>query len=396
MQFRPVLLCLLFTLCLPFERLRAAADTVVVLPFFNTSNDDSLNWVGESVAETVRESLSGSGALVLSREDRVEVYQRLSVRSGVTLTRATILRIGDSLDASQLVFGRFEILPPPAGATGSRGQLKLTASIIDRKHLHAGPTFFESGPFEDLSMLESRLTWQCIRFLLPKSAPAEQDYLRNRPPVRIDAVESYIRGLLSDSIEQKQKLFVQSAKLDPRFSEPAFQLGRIAFDKKEYRTSAAWLEKVSTAASRYHEAQFRLGLCRFYENDFDGAAQALQQVAAQVPLNEVFNDLGAAQSRKNRPEAVENFRKALEGDESDPDYWFNLGYILWKTGKSAEAAKDFQAVLDRTPNDAEAHALLVRSLRGDTPHPGELVTAERIKKTFEETAFLQLQAELKK
>ena len=115
-----------------------------------------------------------------------------------------------------------------------------------------------------------------------------------------------------------------------------------------------------------------------------------------MPLDEVFNDLGAAQSRKNRPEAIDNFKKAIEGDEADPDYWFNLGYAQWRTGKIADAAKSFHAVLDRSPDDDEARTLMLRCERGDLPHPGETLDAERIKQDFEETVYLQLQAELKK
>jgi Flp pilus assembly protein TadD len=124
--------------------------------------------------------------------------------------------------------------------------------------------------------------------------------------------------------------------------------------------------------------------------------KVLQAVAAEVPLNEVFNDLGAAQLRTNRPEAIENFKKALEGDQADPDYWFNLGYAQWKAGQVADAAKSFREVLARVPDDSEARALLARCEKGDLPHTGETLTAERIKRTFEETVYLQLQAELKK
>ncbi len=40
--------------------------------------------------------------------------------------------------------------------------------------------------------------------------------------------------------------------------------------------------------------------------------------------------------------------------------------------------------------------MLLRCQKGDLPRSGETLNGERIKKTFEETAFLQLQAELKK
>ena len=38
--------------------IQARADTVLVLPFFNLSNSPNLDWIGESFAETIRESLS--------------------------------------------------------------------------------------------------------------------------------------------------------------------------------------------------------------------------------------------------------------------------------------------------------------------------------------------------
>jgi len=58
------------------------AETVLVLPFFNHSQSANLEWIGESVAETVRDSLSSEGLLVLDREDRLEAYRRLSLRPG--------------------------------------------------------------------------------------------------------------------------------------------------------------------------------------------------------------------------------------------------------------------------------------------------------------------------
>jgi len=49
------------------------ADTAVVLPLFNYTKSPNLDWIGESVAERVRESLASEGLLLTSREDRMEV-----------------------------------------------------------------------------------------------------------------------------------------------------------------------------------------------------------------------------------------------------------------------------------------------------------------------------------
>jgi tetratricopeptide (TPR) repeat protein len=125
------------------------------------------------------------------------------------------------------------------------------------------------------------------------------------------------------------------------------------------------------------------------------------KVAESVPLNEVLNNVGAAQSRKNSVAAVVNFQKALEGDPNDPDYHFNVGYALFKEGNLASAAERFRAVLDRDPDDAEAITMLgrclqkqksVRAPRTGVPSEG----LERLKETYEESAYLQLKAVLER
>jgi Flp pilus assembly protein TadD len=120
-------------------------------------------------------------------------------------------------------------------------------------------------------------------------------------------------------------------------------------------------------------------------------------VAAEIPLNEVYNDLGVALSRRNDPAAEEFLRKALEGDKADPDYWFNLGFLLWKRGDFSQAITMFRAVLERSRDDQDATYFLGRSLAAEGPRAGEPRSEgrERIKTTFEDSAFRQLQAELK-
>ena len=94
--------------------------------------------------------------------------------------------------------------------------------------------------------------------------------------------------------------------------------------------------------------------------------------------------------------AIENFRKALAGDDSDPIYHFNLGYALWRQRDFAAAAERFRAVLDRDPSDAVATYLLGHCLQKTAPRVGDTRTAnlERIKENYEERAYLQLKAEL--
>ena len=375
------------------------AETVLALPFFNHANSANLDWIGESIAETVDDSLASEGVLVLDRATRLEGYRRMSLRPSAEITHASIIKVGESLDASFVIYGFYELIPPPPDSPQSKGSLRVTARILDLKHISQGRPFTVVGALEDLAALEVRLGWQVLTYLHPKTAPSEDDFLRARPPVRIDAVESYIRGLLSSSPEQRHRLFTQAARLDEHYSQPCFQLGKTDWEKKDYKVAAGWLERVSRSDPHYLEAQFFLGLCRFYSGDFSAAAHAFEIVAAQVPLNEVFNNLGAAQSRLNQPAAaLASFQKALDGDGADPDYRFNVGYVEWRAGHFDEAAASLRAALERNSNDAEATALLGRAISHQGPRPGDpkLEARERLKTNYDEAAYRQLQAELAK
>jgi tetratricopeptide (TPR) repeat protein len=189
----------------------------------------------------------------------------------------------------------------------------------------------------------------------------------------------------------------QAVRLDPRYSQASFELGRLYWERKNYRLAADQLKRVAAWDVRYREANFLLGLCRYQMGEFAAAEQAFRSVVETVPLNEVWNNLAAAQSRQNSPEALANFSRALEGDPADPDYHFNVGYALFRQGDFDAAAERFRAVLERNPNDVEATTMLGRALQAT---PGQKTRAsrsdgiERLKLNYEESAWLQLKAVL--
>jgi len=388
------------------------AQNAAVLPFSNVSlfnaspeastirSPASMDWIGESIAETLRAALATRGVLIFERDRIAEAYRRLQLRERTELTEASILKLGEVLDAEQVVHGTFSFVPAAAagGSTStSKGSLKIQARVSDRRHLRQSAVFEETGAIEDLATLESHLAWRALTMVAPSRAPAEAEFRSLRTPVPLDVLENYIRGLLATAPEQKEKYFTQAARLDPDYSPPAYELGRIHFEKKEYREAAVWLEHVGPSENHYREATFLLGYARYQAGDFEAARKAFQTIAEKVPIGPVWNNLGAAESRLNLPQAVDTFRKALEQDPSDPDYHFNLGYALFKKGDFAAAADRFRAVLDRNPGDQMATLLLGRclkkqGLRAATASDARLQALERLKDTYEERVYFQLKS----
>lgn len=374
------------------------ADNFLVLPFFNSEKSNNLDWVGESISEAIREALASEGVLTLDRDAREEAFRRLSMKPYTPLTKASVMRIAELLDADQVIFGSFEVVAPPT-PSGSQakalGTLRINAQAVDLKKARRGPEYTEIGALEDLGRLQSHMAWQTLQFVLPGKHPTEEQFRERHSVVRVDAIESYVRGLLAPTAEHKLKYFAQAVRLDPKYSQANFEIGRLNFQRKNHRAAADHLQKVAPADVHHREATFLLGLARYYLGDFAAAERAFQAVAQQVPLNEVLNNLGAAQSRLGLPAAVENFRKALEGDASDPVYHFNVGYSLLQQGEYDAAAEKFRAVLDRNPEDAEATTMLGRSLK-KPPVKAQARSEgfERLKENYEESTYWQLKAVL--
>ncbi|MBI4909990.1 MAG: tetratricopeptide repeat protein [Acidobacteria bacterium] len=369
------------------------AESLLILPFFNQTNNSNLDWIGESVAETIRDTLAAEGVTTVPRDDRAEVYRRLAIRPYAQLTKATVLKIGESLDADNVVYGGFTLVGEPSTGN-SRGTLRINAQILDLRKIQAGKKFEELGAMEDLAALQSHLTWQLLQTVRSRQAITEDEFRSRRTLVRLDALEFYIRGLLAATGEQKHYFFTQAARVDPKFSQPCFEVGKLLFDKEDFRGAADWLDRVAKSATHYREATFLRGVARFYLGEYPASQAAFETVMAEVPLNEVQNNLAAAQSRRNLADAVDNFRKAQEGDPGDPDYLFNLGYALWRRGEFEAAAERFRDALKRDPEDTEATFLLGRCLQRSGPRPGDPKTEnlERLKHDYNESAFLQLRS----
>lgn len=373
----------------------ANSATVLVLQFHNSSQFSDLNWVGESASETLRGEFSNANQIVFDRDSLSKAMQRLSLRPGADFTKATLIRLGQALGADYVCYGSYEATLPPGDSQLKDSSIRLVAHYLDLRKLHEGPDLSEAGKLSDLSRLEEHLAWQSLKYLAPGANWAVEDFLSPKKFTRLDAEESYIRGLLSSNNEQQQKWFLQAVVLDPHFISPAFELGKLLLGRKDYRQALQWLGRVPATDSRYADARFKMGLSAYELGDYNASAGYFRDVLKQFPMNEVYNNLGAAESQLNLSAAADDFKHALDGDPNDPVYLFNLGAALLRVNSFDEAARRLQAVVDRDADDNEAQALLDRAHSHQTTDPGNKPSAQpRLKSNFDETAFRQLKAML--
>ena len=391
MQFRR----LLFFLAVLTPLLHSCPVSILVIPFKNESQTANLNWIGESASETIMTELGAAGQIVLDRDVRSEGYRQLGIKPEAPITKATLFKLGQTIDANLVCYGAYEILLPSTGAQPRDGSIRISARFLDLRKLKDASEFSETGKLADLSRLEEHLAWQTIRFIDPGTKLTADQLLVPAKLIRLDAKESYIRGLLATSRDQKQKWFEQAAKLDPKYTQPEFELGKLAMNGSDYRQAVHWFGKVPQSDPLYLEAKFKMGLSSYLAADYLMAKSCFRELSQTTPLNEVFNDLGAAESRLHESTASDDFRRALDGDSSDAIYGFNYAVALYRQGNYEEAALHLRSVIDRSGPDPDASLVLARCEQRVPLSSADVARSwppERIKNNFDLAAFRQLKA----
>jgi tetratricopeptide (TPR) repeat protein len=390
-----VLLRLLLVLIPVLLAQSAQSATVLVVRFHNTSPYPDLDWVGESVAETLRSEFNQSDQIVPDRNASAEGMNRLALRPDAVFTKATLIRLGRTLDANHVVYGTYEVKLSPGSSRLQDSSVNVTMRFIDLRKLKDGPDITEAGKLSDLARLEEHLAWEALKYLQPNVDISLDKFLAPQKLTRLDAEESYIRGLLSSSKEQQQKWFLQAANLDPRFIAPAYELGKLYVQQKEYRLAVKWLLRVPENDIRYPDARFQMGLSAYGSADYNAAGNYFRDVAKIIPLNEVYNNLGASEDQLNQPAALDDYRRALTGDPNDSVYQFNLGAALLRANSFDEAAKQLQSASSHLRDDAAISRLLSQAIaRTPSPPNAKPLAPARLKLNLDTTAFRQLKAVL--
>jgi len=376
---------LLFVVSLHAQGRPASGHTVVVLPFENTSPTPGLEWLSEAFAEAFHEQLNSPVLYVASRDERLRAYDRQGIPANLHPSRATLYRLAEQMDVDYAVLGSY-------GYDGAH--LTATAQLLDMRAQKLLPAATESGPLTDLGPLQSTLAWDLLRLIRTDFSQPKEKYVASVSPVRLDAFENYVRGMLAISAEEKVQYYKEAVRLNPAYPEAWIELGKTYFALRTYDLAISVLSQIPPSSALAREANFYLGLAAFNHGDFARAENAFQFVAARLPLAEVYNNLGVVATRRGRKNSTEYFEKAIRNDPSDPDYHFNLGISLSLTGNSTGAARELRTALEHRPNDSEAKALL----DSVTP-PGVGVAvaasiakapAERIKHNYDEDTFRQM------
>jgi tetratricopeptide (TPR) repeat protein len=334
----------------------------LVFPFENASASPRLDWLSEGLEELTIQRLSAAREQVYSHEGRVVELERFGLPRSSKLSRATMLHVAEDLDADFVVFGRFL-------AKGT--SLTIESQILKVNPARLLPALRETGTLDSLMDLHARLVWRMLSASDRSYALSLAEFTKRQRPLRLDAFEHYIRGLLASEDDARLRELREAARLEPEWPEPDFALGEVYFGRRDCDSALPWYNKVPKTHERHVQAVFATGVCRLLLGQPDHAEELLTSLqeamknnaVSAADLPEILNNLAIARARQGKTAAAQtDFRRAAELDPGEDDYPFNLGLLALQTNDPAAAAGYFREAAEREPDNAEDRALLILSL----------------------------------
>ncbi|CAN5446031.1 MAG: tetratricopeptide repeat protein [Acidobacteriota bacterium] len=383
------------------------ADTVMILPFENTSDKPEFNWVGESFALSLSELLKLPSINVVPNSQRKIVQQRLRIPLTNLPSLATSLKLAREANATLLISGRYNIVPAQGDTAAT---LNVIAKII---RVNEGRFLNEELPdgrritrdinlndaLGNLQTMQGQIAYQ-ILYQRDKALPFSQNQLietANKVPGR--AFEAYIKGLLTPALEARENYFKNAMRLyteatpDGTFADAALELGHLYLNQRKFAESIDSFERVINANQQckakakgenkiaqcndesFAESSFYIGLIQWQKDNYEQALAVLRPLAEDLKLTSVYNVLGAIAVQASRAEkkneaksaallneGLELLKRAAESAPEDVNIRFNYGMGLFLAGDYPNSSSQFKPVLAASPRDGEAYYLLSKAL----------------------------------
>ena len=382
----------------------AHGQLLLVLPFQNTSASATVDWIGSAFPEILNQRFASAGFLPISRSDRAYALDHLGLPPDFRPTRASTLRLAQTLDADSVIYGTYQV---------NGTQIMASARILDIVNLRESAPITETAELSRLPDVINAIAWRVTRQLDPSYAGAEQTFIGADANLRLDAFEDYMRGLAQGAPDERLAHLRNAVRLDPTYGPAWLALGDAEFAAQDYDQAAIAYGHLSRNDPNALQADFHRGLAYFYTGKYLQAEDAFAFVSTRLPLPEVVNDEGVAAARRGK-DGAPFFQQAITADPSGADYHFNLALAYARRDDTANAQKETAAALKLRPADSEMQAFANNlrvpgflqppavpntagsngiALNGAT-EASQNLPLERIKRSYDEAAFRQAAFEM--
>jgi len=295
--------------------------SLAILPFHNATTDQSIDWIGASLADMLSTDVGQSSHMRIVTPDRVrQILKDLRIPPNASIDPDMLRRIAELSNADTVVSGQYAKFGD---------QIQIDAMLEDLKHNHREP--------------------------LKMRAASEKEI-----PTTVDGLAELIRknlSLSSDVLKElKASAFQPSSKSVPALRDynQSVQLLRDGKNLEAIATLKAAIKEdpqFALAYSRLAETDAALG----YDTEAEGNSRKALDLSQQLPVAEKYlieaNHARVMKDNKKAVGAYENLAKTFP-DNTDVEY--ALGSLYVETGDYDKAREQFARVLQSDPKNIKA------------------------------------------
>ena len=310
-------------------------------------------WLGEAAAVLVTDGLAARGLDVLARTERLAAFEQLNLPMSSALTRATMIRVGELVGASAVVFGHVRL----------DAQLTVRARLIDLEAGAEGPAVVESSVLPNLFAAFERVSDGLATAAGSPASPTSPESPAAAPQSQsLEGFENFVKGLVAATPAAQQRFLELAMVESPRDGRVLVELWRVysvlgLHDKALQAASA-----VPAESPLARQARFAVALSLIELGRLDGAARELTTLHGERPSAAIANALGIVELRRagaaGAAAAARRFEDAVRLAPVSLDYLFNLGYAQARAGSASAALGSLREVVKLDAADADAHVVM--------------------------------------
>jgi tetratricopeptide (TPR) repeat protein len=349
-----------------------AVERVLVVPFENKEKEPRIGWLSEAAAVLLADELNARGVAAIRRTERVRAFEQLHLPSYAGLTRATVIKVGQLVGASEVVVGSYSV-------EGEQLTIEAHSIRIDVGRLQ--PHVLERSSIHDLFGIFQRVAGK----LSPGGTPPTLPTARGAQPPPA-AFEYYIKGLIAETAAAQATFLESAIREHPRFDRARLALWDVRHEQGDHAAALAVAGSVAADSPLFARAQFRAAVSLMeldrHDEAFDTLMPLLETLSAGARGNQqavapILNNLGVVLIRRGATPQTGSpayyLTKAADADPGAPDYRFNLGYAYALAQNHQGAVYWLRETVRRNPADADAHYVLAAALQAS----GSTVEAAR-------------------
>jgi len=303
------------------ETAKAPQLSLAIMPFHNDTSDQSLDWLGQSLADMLSTDVGQSAHMRTVSQDRLhQIFADLRLQSNTNLDPEMVRRIAEFSNADTVVWGRYAKFGD---------QIRIDATLHDLKHDTRTPLKIEA-PNE-------------------KEIPATVDKLADLIRKNLSVSSDVLKELKASSFQPGSKSV--PALRDYNSGVQLFRDGKMMEAQTQFESATKEDPSFALAYSKLAQSYSALG----YDDQAEKAARKAADLSQNLPEAERYLVAAIqAQIARNFPEAIKAYENLAKVSPDNTDVQSALVTLYEETGDLAKAAQYNQAMLKANPKDIKA------------------------------------------